>query len=148
MGDPTPQAPSPGHHGDAPKPPARLNFRRAQRLTHAREFEAVFGARMRKGAGPLAVFLKPNDLPKPRLGLSIGRAVGGAVVRARLKRMIREAFRLHQAAIPAREGGSYDVVVTAKAHDPLPLERYAALLLELITQADRDLTRRQKRKDA
>lgn len=146
MGEATPPPSNPD--GEAPKPLARRNFRRAQRLTHAREFKAVFDARMRKGAGPLAVFLKPNDLPKPRLGLSIGRVVGGAVVRTRLKRMIREAFRLNQAAIPAREGGSYDLVVTAKPHAPLTLAQYSALLLDLITQADRDLTRRLKRKDA
>lgn len=145
MGEATPPPPSPD--GEAPKPLARLNFRRAQRLTHAREFKAVFDARMRKSAGPLAVFLRPNDLPTPRLGLSIGRVVGGAVVRTRLKRMIREAFRLNRASIPARAEGSYDLVVTAKPHAPLTLAQYSALLLDLITQADRDLTRRLKRRE-
>jgi ribonuclease P protein component len=102
---------------------------------------------MRKGGGPLAVFLKATDRSTPRLGLSIGRGVGGAAVRARLKRMIREAFRLNQAAIPAREGGSYDVVVSARAHEPLTLEQYAGILLDLIGQAARELARRKPRRE-
>lgn len=144
MGTPSPTPdPSPDEPRGTPGP--RRTFRRAQKLTHAREFKAVFDHRMRKGSGPLGVFLKPNDLAKPRLGLSIGRAVGGATVRNRLKRLIREAFRLNQAAIPTREGGSYDLVVSAKPHEPMTLAEYAALLLDLIAHAARENARRQSR---
>jgi ribonuclease P protein component len=79
---------------------------------------------MRKHAGPLTVFSRPNDLGRHRLGLSVSRRVGGAVVRTRLKRMLREAFRLNCHAWP----GSYDLVVVAHRHDPADLERYAAWL--------------------
>lgn len=144
---PTPPTPPAGREGDDAKSSRRKTFRRGQRLTHAREFQAVFADRMRKTGGPLAVFLRASDRPSPRLGLSIGRGVGGAVVRGRLKRMIREAFRLNQGSIPAREGGSYDVVVSARAHDPLTLGEYAGILVDLIGQAARDLARRKARRD-
>ena len=51
-----------------------------------------------------------------RLGRSIGRRVGGAVVRGRAKRLIREAFRLSGPARIAPDTGGYDLVVSTRAH--------------------------------
>lgn len=47
---------------------------------------------------------------RARLGITVSRQVGGAVRRNRLKRLVREAFRLHRDLFPAR----CDVVVIAK----------------------------------
>jgi ribonuclease P protein component len=44
------------------------------------------------------------------LGLTVPRAIGGAVVRNRIKRRIREAFRLHRAEI----GPQWDIVVNPR----------------------------------
>lgn len=126
--------------------PSSLRFSTRHKLTHAREFAAVFAARMRKSTGPLAVFLLPSERPSHRLGLSIGRVVGNAVVRNRLKRMIREAFRLRQHEIPRlTEAVGYDIVVSAKPHAPLSLDQYEVLLMNGIAAADRDLRRRRER---
>jgi len=126
---------------DSPAP-GPLVFRVRHRLTHAREFQAVYGAKLRRSLGPFSVFLKANGLPHPRLGLSIGRVVGPAVVRSRLKRMIREAFRLNLASLPVRDGSSYDIVVTARAHDPMSLDEYARALLDMARAGDREWAKR------
>jgi ribonuclease P protein component len=123
-------------------------FGRGLRLTHAREYQAVFAGKMRKTAGPLAVFVLPREGVEGvhRLGLSIGRVVGNAVTRNRLKRMIREAFRLHQHEFP-RPGDAtgYDVVVSARPHIPLTLDDYARALIAAVSAGDKDHRKRRER---
>jgi ribonuclease P protein component len=122
-----------------------LSFPRKLRLSHAREFEAVYAARLRKPKGPLILFAKPNELPHHRLGLSIGRAVGNAVRRNRLKRHIREAFRLLQHDLPRHPAGSYDLVVAARPHDELDLDSYRTLIADAAAHLHKDATRRAER---
>lgn len=118
-----------------------LTFRTRHRLTHAREFDAVYDARVRKSRGPLWVFTRPNGLPHHRLGLAVSARLGGAVLRNRLKRLIREAFRLDQHVL-ARVGGpdgqgtgGLDIIVSVRGRDVLPLAAYRQLLRELVEQA-------------
>lgn len=108
----------------------RLRFRRRHRLTHAREFQAVYRARVTSRAGPIVVHALPGDAPCPRLGLSVGRRVGRAVTRNLVKRRLREAFRLLQHDLPALDGRHYDLVVAVRPHDPLPTADYQRLLAE------------------
>lgn len=111
-----------------------LRFQRSRRLTDARQYQAVFKAKVKKIAGPLIVWGRTNELPHWRLGLSVGRRVGNAVVRNRAKRMVREAFRLLQHEFPLRETGEgrrgYDIVVSVRAHENLALDEYRKLLLD------------------
>jgi ribonuclease P protein component len=51
---------------------------------------------------------RPNDFG-PRLGLTVPRALGGAVTRNRIKRRLRAAFRLHRA-----EFGAWDIVLNPR----------------------------------
>ncbi len=55
------------------------------------------------------VVARPNGLPRSRLALSVGKRVGSAVARNRVKRRLRALLRSR----PPREG--YDIVVTAHA---------------------------------
>ena len=109
--------------------PRRLRFPGSCRLQHKREFDAVYASRARVDRGPLSVHAMPTDRPSARLGLAVGRRVGCAVVRNRIKRLLREAFRLERLGFPA----TYDVVVAVRPHsEPLTLDRCRALLVEAI----------------
>lgn len=95
-------------------PPRRAVYRRRHRLTKALEFKAVYDARLKTPRGPVVVFVRPNDLGHPRLGLSVGRRVGNAVTRNAIKRRLRDAFR-HLAADWPAEQPSLDIVVAARS---------------------------------
>lgn len=76
-------------------------FPRTARMKRSIEFDRVYGARCYASDDVLVLNGCRNELSATRLGLSIGRKVGNAVVRNRWKRLIREAFRLERASLPA-----------------------------------------------
>jgi len=76
---------------------ARFGFPRQARLLTEAQFRRVYSAgSVRLRVGPLRVCALRRDDGRSRLGLSIGRKAGNAVVRNRWKRAIREAFRLNR----------------------------------------------------
>ncbi|MFG0329604.1 MAG: ribonuclease P protein component [Phycisphaerales bacterium] len=111
------------------------------RLRHAREFSSVFDAGCRKPSGPLVLYSKPNDRRHPRLGLSVGRRVGGAVARNQIKRRLREAFRhmQHNWSIPL------DLVVAVRPHRPLSSADYSRLLEQAWRRAHAEWEKRERR---
>ncbi len=108
------------------EPTRRYPFRHRQRLHGSRAFAAVFDAKMRKNLGVIALCGRPNGLDYNRLGLSVPRRVGNAVARVRIKRRLREAFRLGQYDVPT----GYDLVLVVYPHDVLPVAEYQALLAD------------------
>ena len=62
-------------------------------LKNAKEFDNVFhsGKRFNSAIGQIIIKLDPN---KKRFGIVVGKKIGGAVVRNRIKRVIRSAFRI------------------------------------------------------
>jgi ribonuclease P protein component len=57
-----------------------------------------------------ALYARPNELDVSRLGVTTTRRLGNAVVRNRARRLVREAYRKHQEALP----GGFDFVVVVR----------------------------------
>ena len=93
-------------------------------LRSRHDFNAVFGARVKQARGPLLIFARPNDRPHPRIAIQTSVRVGTAVRRNRIRRLLREAFRLMQHDLPR----GYDVVIVVRPHEPLMLADYQRLL--------------------
>jgi len=94
--------------------PARVvsqDFSREKRLLTPRHFKAVFDSPTGKVPGKnLLLLARNNDLDHPRLGLVIGKkSVKLSVERNRLKRLMRESFRLHQDSLVG-----WDIVIVAR----------------------------------
>ncbi len=124
----------------------RQDFPRAARLLKSAEYEAVYGAGQRRSSPQFAVFFRsqtasprevPGDQAKPaarasRFGVSVKKALGGAVVRNRIRRRIREILRCNRTEIPT----GWDIVIHPRrsvAEAPFaPLEAELVRLLRSI----------------
>jgi ribonuclease P protein component len=117
-----------------PDPTARRRFSRRLRLTHDLEYSRVYAGGARRHAGPLVVFALGSRRDHPRLGLAVSRRVGNAVTRNRIKRRLREAFRLCQSDLPP-----VDLVVRVRPHEALEVEGYRERLLAAAERLARKL---------
>lgn len=108
----------------APIPPRGHGFSRRMRLVSSRQFDEVYLNGKKRLTEPFMVHALPNDLDHPRLGLSVPRQVGNAARRNRIKRLLREAFRLMQSDLPH----GYDLVITVRTHEPRSLAEYQSIL--------------------
>jgi len=94
-----------------PAPQEHLTHTQAQRLRRKREFDAVYARGRRVGNGFFGVTAEVNGLGWARLGLAVAvKIAGNGVERNRIRRLIRESFRLHQ-----HELAALDLVVSARA---------------------------------
>jgi ribonuclease P protein component len=94
-------------------PPRKQSFGRSRRLRRRREFLAVQEGGRRVAGAHYLLFA----LPRPgaaaqgaRLGITVSRKVGGAVVRNRVKRWVRESYRRMAWMAPS----GMDLVVVAR----------------------------------
>ena len=86
------------------------NFPRQLRLLHATSFDNVFQNGQRSADRFFTILFHQNALSRPRLGFAISKQkVRRAVGRNRLRRLVRESFRLRAATLPA-----VDLVVLAR----------------------------------
>lgn len=84
---------------------SNAEFGRTRRLLNAKDYQAVFDQVDWKASSRVILCLaKGNGLDHPRLGLVIAKKnVKLAVQRNRIKRIIRESFRLHQHQLPCAD---------------------------------------------
>jgi ribonuclease P protein component len=88
-----------------------LTFPREARMVRKGDFDRVYRAGKRRASSHFTVFIRANELPLSRFGFSIKKALGGAVVRNRIRRRVREMVRCHRQEIPA----GWDIVIHPKS---------------------------------
>lgn len=85
----------------------RARFTRRARLIRQEDFQSVFRSTLKLENPYLKILVRHNGLGSPRLGLTIPKKwVKRAVARNRIKRIIRESFRLNQHRL-----GDWDIIV-------------------------------------
>lgn len=109
-----------------------------RRLSRSAEFDRVYREGRSHASRYLVVyaFPRPERDGEPRLGVSVGRRVGGAVERNRMKRLLREAFWATADALP--DGHDFVLVArpdAAKLADERGEAGIAEALRELLAEA-------------
>lgn len=115
-------ADAPDRSVEQPAAKAGAGFPRAARLLKHSDFERVYKQGRRHFSAHMTVFyLRQAEGASPeaalpeesaRVGFTVGRVLGGAVERNRIKRRLREAVRLRRAVL--KGAGAVDVVINPK----------------------------------
>jgi ribonuclease P protein component len=108
-------------------PMSDSSFPPSSRLQSSRDFERVYSQKRKSADGTLLVFAAENDLNITRIGLSVSKKHGGSVVRNRLKRWLREAFRLERTNLPV----GYDFIAIPLAAERASLVSYRQSISKL-----------------
>ena len=83
-----------------PEKSARKRFPKESRIKNASEFEQVYRQGKRLHGDGFTLIFAANALGHSRLGISVYRRLQGALKRNRIKRIVRESFRLYQEVYP------------------------------------------------
>lgn len=81
-------------------------------LKNNREFNEVYKLNISKINKYLVIYLKENNLNINRVGISVSKKVGNSVIRHRVVRLIREAYRLNKEKLKV----GYDIVIVARVN--------------------------------
>ncbi|GGO62376.1 ribonuclease P protein component [Nonomuraea cavernae] len=114
---------------------------RQTRMRRGKEFEAAIKRGKRAGRPAVVIHLTVSGDETPLIGFVVSRAVGGAVVRNKVKRRLRHLMRDRLDRLPR---GSLLVV---RANPPAAAARYEQLAAELDLALDRLLRRRESSMD-
>jgi ribonuclease P protein component len=112
-------------------------FRPNEHIRRPADFQAVYDRRRSAADGTLVVYVKENGLPHSRVGLSVSKKFGNAVRRNRIRRLMREAYRLTKEEIPL----GYDIVMIPRPLEEYELEAIKQSLAKLAKQAIKKIQR-------
>jgi ribonuclease P protein component len=88
--------------------PGGARFRPAERVRRRAEFQEIYQRGYRIRGRFSTIFVLDRGTPNSRIGIVASKKLGGAVVRNRAKRLIREVFRRNKIA------AGFDVVVVPR----------------------------------
>lgn len=91
----------------------KFSLAKSERLLKSQDFATVRKDGKRFHTRSFTVFIQPNALGKRRLGLSVSARVADSPGRNRIKRLLREFFRLSKDAFPDFS----DILISVKTVD-------------------------------
>ncbi len=106
-------------------------FRHEVRIVRSSDYQRLYKKGRKIHSEKFVLFGQENGKSYHRLGITVSRKVGGAVVRNRVKRLFREIFRRSYGEIPSR----LDMVVNAKAGSAVAV--YSELRSEFLAAVHR-----------
>ena len=86
-----------------------FSFKREERIVKKKDFISLKVQGRRYYTKNFSVIIRENGREISRLGITVSKKIGNSVKRNRMKRLIREFFRLNKQKIPK----GYDVIITA-----------------------------------
>ena len=114
-------------------------FPKSARVRRQAEFDLVYQGNVFAADDVLVIRARLNGSGTTRLGLSVGRKVGNAVVRNRWKRTIREAFRKQRWDLPP----GMDLVVRPKKNATCDYAAIYRSIGRLVARMQKNLLREQ-----
>jgi len=87
-----------------------FRFTKKERITRSQDFRRVMKKGRRRTSKNFILFIQKNEIPFHRLGIVVKKETGPATFRNRIKRYVREFFRLHKDRIK----GSFDIILLAR----------------------------------
>lgn len=88
-----------------------MKYENFETLKNGKDFSRVYSAKKSYANKYLVMYILENGTDTLNLGVSVSKKVGNSIVRHRLARLIREAFRLNADRLPS----GYDIVVVSRA---------------------------------
>ncbi len=86
------------------------SLRKEEKIRQRADFLHAFQKGEYRKTQHFRIYISSNRLPHQRLGITVAKRIGNAVKRNRLKRFLREFFRLNKALFP----GFSDVVISGQ----------------------------------
>ena len=119
-------------------------FPKAFRLRKRREFLAVQRSRYRYTTQHFIVYARHRGERDTRIGITVSKKVGKAHQRNRVKRLVREAFRLNRCRLPK---GLDVVLVAKKGTSSACYTDVESQLMRAVTELKSRATRPKRRRD-